>query len=539
MDAIGKGDHEKIVQNYFQELIKFKKKVCSYKELHQYEKLYQEYQGRGHYIPLVDEQVDTDAILSNLYLVQAKKRWLNDLYFKLKKMKRLPDFSRDLKNLQRKINENLVFKYQHEVKNEYTPQMVKALKKNVTELKNIFRKLEKKAFYLFNFGYPVNHFAHRFEYEKYKELEGPENKKKANKIFVKRKIYEDGAFHPQQTGTDKFLRTALDTVKLELFHLDGFIHEDLRYDLEWIIEQLDELNKKGKQYFLVRIKAWKEKIEDSLKFYNQIAIQTNPNKNVTRKYASAQYKATQDIKNFVLDKFIEVYKYWADKDELMRKLFVLDTILLNEVGAVDPEGLEREEIIKVVMNRKSHSEYSLLDPKQDLYEFLYGDINTKKYPWLNILFRKGEFSFTYFFIPAVTNVFCPPMTKWSKNLREDNLLRSLKYLTQNLVPEDQKALRYFSRASMVGRVNMAKVWVNYRAIVEKLGREVEEGTDRLDKHLKKGQFRYFYSFNRGGKVYRVLEIDEQKYVYLREGTTSHYYVYRDPQLFRFFEEISN
>ena len=62
-------------------------------------------------------------------------------------------------------------------------------------------------------------------------------------------------------------------------------------------------------------------------------------------------------------------------------------------------------------------EKEILKARLELINFF----NTKKYKWLNVLFKEGEFSFTYFFIPSNIGIFCPDFSKKAKILRKENL----------------------------------------------------------------------------------------------------------------------
>src|SRR5690606_9557374 len=204
------------------------------------------------------------------------------------------------------------------------------------------------------------------------------------------------------------------------------------------------------------------------------------------------------------------------------------TILFNEVGRVDGEdGLERRDVAQVVLNRVNDDFYSSLSKKQELYSELKLDSDKiEKEKWLNALFRVGEFSFTYYYISGVVKIFCPDMTRIGKNLRDSNLKISLQAL--NGFEEDFKAVRYFSRASMLGRINMAEVWSDYEKLPEKPGLEIIK-QNKLVSAYKSDNYEYFYDFkDNKGFEYLVLSIDDKTYSMRFERGQPKFFKYRNP-----------
>jgi hypothetical protein len=135
----------------------------------------------------------------------------------------------------------------------------------------------------------------------------------------------------------------------------------------------------------------------------------------------------------------------------MQKLFSIETILYSEVGRIDaPDALERRDIAQVVINRSQNVLYNSLGNKDSIVKYLSPEIKINENKWLNVLFKEGEFSFTYFYIPGNFHIYCPDMSRIGQFLRRENVRIAL-----NLLNKPQAsffALRYFSRASMFGLI---------------------------------------------------------------------------------------
>ena len=130
----------------------------------------------------------------------------------------------------------------------------------------------------------------------------------------------------------------------------------------------------------------------------------------------------------------------------------MDTIILNEVGGTtDPGEFEKKEVLKVVLNRSELKYYSSISPKDTIYKFIdKNKIEIKKYPWLNLMLKEGEFSFTYYFLTASNHVFCPDMSPRARKIRDT----ALKYWVGSFKRKDigTKAVKIFSSASMLGEL---------------------------------------------------------------------------------------
>src|SRR5690606_27602849 len=142
---------------------------------------------------------------------------------------------------------------------------------------------------------------------------------------------------------------------------------------------LPNLRAKGLQYYKTALRNWRSHINDEVKFYSQITKKNLKNRN----FASEKLNASSEIKSFIAKKSAESYKYWSKKSDLFQALFAIDTILFNEVGSIDPSGLERKEVVKVVLNRYLSPKYNQLKKEQGLVKEL-SSLKTSKYRWLNV-----------------------------------------------------------------------------------------------------------------------------------------------------------
>ena len=152
------------------------------------------------------------------------------------------------------------------------------------------------------------------------------------------------------------------------------------------------------------------------------------------------------------------------------------------------------------------------------------------YRWINVLFKSGEFSFTYYFIHSNLRIFCPDMSSKGVRLRKQNL--SIAYNALKKPNNNFKAERYFSRASMVGSVDMTKIWSAFSPYPERAGEKIKKSSYLL-KRLRDEEYDYFYYFiDPFGRYFRVISIDEKTYVLSLEG--EEFYTYRNRHYFKYF-----
>jgi hypothetical protein len=416
-------------------------------------------------------------------------------------------------------------KYLFEIKRNSKVQAIVLGKKSYKEIQIKFSEILTELFFLQNFHHPVDHLKNRTVYETYRKNE---RQHKANSSFFLRKIYEDGVPFPDGARSDKYMRTGLDTLRLNLMRDDIFLDPDVIYDLDWSIEQFGKALERGHDFYLKGFTKWRSKNKNILKFYEKIIESPLAAK-------KAKAKATQELKDFVYQKQAEVYSFLSHRPEWIRSLYALETILYNEVGSVDPSQLERKKVIEVVLNRYQNKYYHSLDKDQALTHHL-SKKSKMNFPWLNILFKQREFSFTFYFIRGVTEIFCPNISNWSMKLRSENLKLSWEALKS---PEpDGRVTRYFSQNAMVGRIDMSSVWGNFLALPESPGNEVSADS-QLQEDFRNEKFIYLYQFFNRGQRYLVLKFGGDKRVVTKSGRSYKFYQYRDPYLFRYFGPRTN
>jgi hypothetical protein len=148
------------------------------------------------------------------------------------------------------------------------------------------------------------------------------------------------------------------------------------------------------------------------------------------------------------------------------------------------------------------------------------------------LFKQGEFSFTYYYMSGVAKIFCPDMAPKAKKLRRKNVEIALQVLKEGETPF--KATRYFSRASMIGRIHMDSIWEDYVPYPERPGL-LSTGQDKLLKSFENGDYTYLYAFkDPNDELYQVLDIDDRTYALGEKNGIKLFFEYRNPHYFRYF-----
>lgn len=486
------------------------------------------YRGDGKYLPLSKGSIDYNAIKENMTLLEAKKKYTGQIYYRLKKDKKFPRYKNIAKNLESTI-ENILKIKKEAYLGKITPKNLKnKMSKEIKKLKKDYDRFVAKVYFLKSFSYPVDHLANRISYEKAK----PKSKKLANKIYFKRRLLEDGAFDKNHTRSDLYLRSTIDTLKLKINKLKDEFDENTRYDLKWMLANVKSQLDRGHKKQIERVKGWSNRASSAVKFYQDVVSLKNAKQ--LKKSLRDKDKATEALVDFVYKKQADTYKWWMGKSELMRAIFVLETILYNEVGGVDSsDGLERFDVVQIVLNRLNKTQYSKLLSSQNLYKELAmkrQEIN--KFTWLNTLFKKGEFSFTFHYISSVSKIFCPDMSRAGQRLRKENIKISLKALKNKR--KEFNAIRYFSRVSMLGKIDMSSVWSRFRALEERAGFLAKNQTGLLTL-FNKGKFDYYYSFkDPEGKVFDVINIKDTTYSLHKAKKKLEINNYRDPNLFTYF-----
>lgn len=526
-----KGEIDLYVKEYVKHHEEFSKKICSSGVDFKYKKLLKDYRGNGYYLPeLKNEDVDRETVIKYLPLIERKIKYIETLVANLKESRKLPDYNKISKRLIQNIKELLLYKKDFHY-SESSEEKIKIKNSSVRKLQDLrkdYLAFTKEIPFLLSFEFPVNHLDNRTIYD------GHSDKQAKNDRFFLRKILEDGAYDKDQTRSDLFLRTTIDTVYYSLIQDKEWLSENSRYDLDYILTSVEVIIKRGFEKQVERLEEWLLRTKNTYSFYKDLIDIKNKIK--TKEMIHERNVAKIDLERFVLKKQVETYKFWMQKKELQKALFSLETILFNEVGRVDgEEKLERIDVSQVVLKRVQDPFYNSLSKAQELFKLL--NLNPKKIQnekWLNTLFKVGEFSFTYYYIPGVSNIFCPDMSKLGKKVREENLKISLMSLKN--FREDFKAIRYFSRASMLGRIDMAKVWSDYEALPEEPGVAILN-QNKLLKLYEKGDYEFLYDFkNKDGLEFIVLKINNNTYVMRYFNSKPKFFSYRNPHYFTYFKK---
>lgn len=526
------GNLYKLAYKYKQLHKNFSKEVCRPGTDQKYYKLLRKYRGTGFYLPLNGNDIDREAIKSNLHHFSQKMSYIDKTKKKLVGKEKLPSFEEVSKELKENLNHLLELKknYSQEIRKKKKNEIRDESSERIELLRKQFDEFVEKVFFLKSYNFPNDHLQNRRDYELYKDND--KTISKANKVFFFRKIVEDGTYHSDHTYPDLYLRSTLDTLYLTIQKEKIFISENLRYDLEWILRKVERALDEGYKIHLERLSEWYKRTKLNYDFYNDI-IQIK-NRKKAKKLVERKNQATLEMKKFVYTKQAEVYRWWTKQDPLMRAVFVLETALFNEVGTVDgKDALERYDVAQIVMNRVEDDFYSSLDPNQELVKYIrLKQKEYANYKWLNALFRVGEFSFTYHYISSVVKIFCPDMSRAGRNLREKNIKISLKSI-KNYRPEFN-VLRYFSRISMLGKIDMSSVWFDYEQYPERAGYLVGNQR-RLIRFYLADKYQYLYSFtDPKGLSFQVIKIGDDTYAMRWVRGKPQFYKYRDPHLFKYF-----
>jgi hypothetical protein len=531
------------VSSYMDSYSDFRKKICVPKAESLFDEYLLQYRGQGYWIPELNDDVDVESIKSLIPQMEKKLAWIQAQKAIVTKngtpKESITANTRSIltKLLALKKNE---LSLDEKVKTTSRQESLKLL----GELLKSYETLIKKLSFLSGFNYPVDHLKNRKVHDSYREKEDVESTKIANYTFLYRKLLEDGAYNKDHTGSDIYLRTTIDTLHFELLSHDFYLSEDARFDLEFVLSKIESELSKGDKRMLERLTEWEERTKRTLDFYqsltlaqNQIpAIEGDKNSTPNRLLILEHNRAANRLKDFVYKKQAEVYKYWLNQPELTRAIFVLETILLNEVGGVDGEdALERMDVARVVMNRLDKPKYLSIGKKEFIYEYLEkvtSESNIKNERWLNALFKQGEFSFTYYYMNGVAKIFCPDMAPRAKSLRKQNVEIALQVLKEG--PTSFKTTRYFSRASMTGRIHMDSIWEDYIPYPERPGL-LAEGQERLLRAFTEGNYTYLYAFKDPAfELYQVVEINNHNYALGEKNGMKLFFEHRNPHYFRYF-----
>lgn len=530
-------------ENNFLEIHKkFSKKICRPGTEERFWRLYRAFRGDGHFLPkTLEGKLDRNTLFRFIPEIKKKKQWIVGQIVDLKGYKNFKSEREELDLLKNDIKTLIHYKEIYEDSNNETEKILYKDKSKYLMIKfrKSFNDFIKKVPYLTSYRFPVDHFELRENYDEVKHGQSEEDKKRANEVYFYRKIVQDGAEDPGGGSSDRFLRAMIDTLVLKFKEAPEFLDEELRYDLNSAFEGLERQLKRGPRGQIRRLRVWRDRISRQITYYEDLKhnkVKVHGHIESGDQVIETSVKAKKELQEYVFKKHQEVYNFWKNQDEAYQALYVLVTTLFNEVGGIDgKEAMERRDVIQVVINRYFNPKYNFI-PEQD---FLYSYFtpkgskgNWEKFPWLNVMFKEGEFSYTYYFIHGAVRVFCPDQTWAGRRLRNENLELSITSLAN--FDEDFKGVRYFSRASMLGRISMDKIWSDYQAIPERAGVKVDAKKQKnLLKAYKGKEYEYFYHFTDPKKRrFKVVKINDKVYAFNQKDKI--FYLYRNPHFFKYF-----
>lgn len=531
----------------------FNDSMCTPDVTKQFDELTLAYKGDGNFIPLtLKGEIDEEAISKNLDLFKEKIQWLEQSKVKLEATENFDDLAVIIKNIKSEydslLDANKKYFFQKDKKKKEA--ILENAKKNYQTLLILLDSFSGKAPFLLSFSFPVDHLDLRTQYDKLRDGANDKNKHLSNVVYLKRKIVQDGAFDLELQKNDTTIRAAFDTLYLALKNdpNKALLTEVNRSDLLFIINNYKLLIDIGPKVYAERFALWIERTKRAEAFYQGLVIEHKNKKNkkltaeelarkeLIKKMLADRADALLNLKKFSLAKQAKTYEYWAGKSELYQYLYAMETILYAEVGRLDaPDALERKDIAKIVVNRFENSKYNFLAKEDSIDDYIPAKIDTKKHKWLNVLFKEGEFSFTYFYIPGNYHIYCPDMSKVGQFLRRENLRIGIDQYGE--MKPNFKALRYYSRNSMYGRIQMDSIWTDYKALNPMPGKSVKN-PKQLHELYAKNNFRFYYNFTGllDKKEYFVVEMNKKVYVVDASNTNKIYY-YRNPHHFKYFEPL--
>ncbi len=539
---------QKMIGNYLKIHRKFSRQTCPSGTEETFWKKTRFYHNNNLFIPLLkDHKLDKLSLRQMIPQIEKKIVWIEQKMSQVKKIKSFKKDNANIKKLGQMLKKLLTYKEKYY---DYKGKDLKIKNKIRKESRHLMGKFKNRMFALFekisflrSYGYPVNHLELRGNYDRLKRRKDLQSRQRANEVYFYRRIVQDGARDSKTGKRDMLLRTNLDTIQYGLAEELDFISEDLRFDIFQAFEKIRKILARGPKRQVANLKNWKRRTQESLQFYKLLDQDDGINRSLgsvvkDQQWVSSKLEATQDLKHFNFQKQKQVYKFWKEYSDLWQAVFVIETILFNEVGTLDQKsGLEKRDIAQVAINRHNHPQYNMIPPSDGLFSYLYPDVVQKdasgvvrENPWPNVLFKKGEFSFTYFFLRGSVRIYCPDMTGVGKKLRRKNVRLALEML-QNPNHTFQ-GVRYFSRVSMLGGIDMGRLWKNFVAIPERPGIPLASWKGVKKQYLK-GKYNYHYHFLDDAKgLYKVVGIGGKDYVL--NCATMDFFEHRNPHYFRYF-----
>ena len=538
------GLNETILSEYIKIQKEYSNESCKPGTESAFQELDKNYRGDGNFIPIsLDDKIDLKTIKNHIPLLKEKSLWIQSQIEFIKSIKDIKNLKFEIDRLKNDLDLLL------EAKKEFFFTNDKAKQENIqTNAGKQFQQLLKEivqfkneAPFLLSFKFPINHLSLRAEYEKVKIQNTKEAKVRANSIYLYRKIVQDGSYDEELSKGDAIIRSTFDTLFLSLNKEPNrsFITDNERVDLQYVLHNFDKLLSLKPELLIARFTEWKARNERTLAFYQDLAegrkiklSEESQIKDITS-LLEDRARSLYTLKEFVLSREAKSYEFWSHRSELFQSLFAIETILYSEVGRLDaPDALERRDVAQVVINRSENSTYNLLSNKDSIQQYLPKDSKISNNPWLNVLFKEGEFSFTYFYIPGNFHIYCPDMSRTGQFLRRENVRIALELL--NKPRTDFKALRYFSRNGMFGHIEMDTLWDEFTPLPEVPGKVVRNSRKVYDL-FKRDHYKFLYDFTNKDlmKSYLVVDLNGKIYVVDAKNNKQIYY-YRNPHQFKYF-----
>lgn len=542
---------KKIIDQYLKFQSTFRSKLCTPQVEKEFSTLNQNFKEFGKFIPTtLDDKIDVKTISSHMDLFDEKEKWIS---WSIDRLNLNKDFTVTIGLIkQLKDQREKLIKLKHEfmtsssLSEEKKKELERTAKETRANFSREFQILLNQVPFLLSFNYPIDHLELRKSYDHYKEIKTKEGRAKSNQIFFARRILQDGMYDEDMVRNDSVLRAAIDTFQTSLNNHQGvtFFTENERYDSSYVLKAIETILDVGADKLLGRLVVWRERNRQIREFYRNILdnkVLREGEFTTVQKILEEKARATGALKDYVLKKEADVYRYWSEQDELYQALFALETILYSEVGTLDGRGAEeRREIAQVVLNRFFTEKYNHIPSSDVLYPYLVNVMGERveqknkaiiSHPWLNVLLKEAEFSFTLFFISGNLHVYCPDQTRTGQFLRRENVKIALESLKN--YKKTYNGLRYYSRYSMQGRIEMDSIWTDYVALAEKPGKKAVN-SEALLKKYKANNYTYLYDFKSAkGDEFIVIEIDGKSYV-VKKNSAKEVYHYRNIHMFKFF-----
>ncbi|MCB9060067.1 MAG: hypothetical protein H6622_00925 [Halobacteriovoraceae bacterium] len=533
-----KGKDTEIIDNYLKLHTEFSQEVCPADVEPRYWDLFKKFNSGGYYTPIdYEDNIDTKVVELHIRMIIEKEKWIKNEIAKFEKITTLKNYFVEIKDLEILISELLDLKEQYFDENDLTikDQVLRNSGPLYEKFRIKLRSFLERLTFLQTFKFPVDHLELRRKYDSLKHRNDKVGKSEGNMIYFVRKIYEDGAQDKDHSRSDMFLRTSINALFLKLEQKEDFLSEDIRSDVVYVLDKITSQLKRGQRKILERLLEWQRRTAGAYVFYSSLLKNDEEGLKLRKMLSLEKAHSRKNLKEYSLLKQAESFEFWSKQTLLNRALYSLSTILYNEVGRIDGEdALERKDVLQVVINRSEIKFYNQLSKEDSILEYLInrGIEKYNEYPWLNVLFKEGEFSFTYYFINGNLRIYCPSKTRVSRFLRKENLNLALKLLRSPNY--DFKGLRYFSRGGMLGRIDMSGLWVDYLPIPERAGNEIKN-SKRLSNLYDRKKYEYYYHFiDPNGKIFKVVEIKNNKYAYYPQTKT--FYKYRNRHHFRYFKK---